>query len=142
MLDVAVWVLYGVAWFLGVVVWGGTADKLDVGGKCYFGKGSSCGAIVFFGLISWLALSFLLSMRIAERFDSKYELPLLLELRSFIVLSSIWGLVALISAITSPDRHRTSTGIAVVAFAWINLLVHLLATGFSVLRHRIEMSVI
>lgn len=137
MLGVAVWVTYVVGWLLGVVVWGGTADKLDAGGQCYFGKSSSCGAIVFFGLVAWLALSFLLLMRIAERFDPKYELPLLLELRTFIALSTIWGLVALLSAVANPERHRTSTGIAVVVFSWINLLVHLAATGISMLRYRI-----
>jgi hypothetical protein len=50
-------VLYFAEWVMNVVVWGGTADKLTRGGLCYFGREATCGAVIFFGVVSWIILT-------------------------------------------------------------------------------------
>lgn len=138
-LAVVEWVVYTTGWFLGVIVWGGTADKLNPGGVCFFGKHSTCTAIVFFGVIAWLVLTLALIWRIAERLDPKHELPTFTEARAFACMTAAWGLIALIIAITNPGSTPNSTALAVIAFSWVNLLVHIIGTAVITIRYRQEL---
>ena len=138
MFDIVRALLYIAEWVMCIIVWGGTSDRLESAGFCYFGKQSMCGAIIFFGVISWLALTAVIIARLLDRFTTKFDFSALLELRVYYALLCTWGLLALLVAIGNPDTLRNSTGDAVVGFAWVNFITHAISTALAFIEQRHE----
>lgn len=125
--QIAAHALYGVEWLAGVICWGATADRLSANG-CYFGKFSNCGTIIFIGAVAWLALSWLIAMRVLPHLHHKFahiQTKSVVERYLCLALAGAWALVALIAAATAPMKNRRTTGDAVIGFAWFNLVAHL-----------------
>ncbi len=140
MIELVQSVLYGVECVLGVIVWGGTADKLDTPRGCYFGKQSSCSFIIFISVVAWIMLCSILVSRLLQQLITKFEFVAAWELRILFAMSAMWGLVALVASIASPGLFRTSTGNTVVTFSWINVILHCVSTGIVYFNNRHEPS--
>ncbi len=129
--QLAVHVLYGAEWLAGAICWGATADRLSPGG-CYFGKFSNCGAIIFIGAAAWLALTWLIAMRILPNLHHKFahiQPNHFIERNLCLLLAGAWALVALVAAASALAKTRRITGDVVIGFAWFNLVAHL--TSFA-----------
>lgn len=115
-------VLYVAQWFMGVVVWGATADKLD-NIRCHFGRSSNCGAVIFFGVLATCLLTAIAIKHLAGFFSEKFALDYKHELIGFCVLAAIWSLVSLIVSTGSRSgfSRYTNEARAVVIFSWANV---------------------
>lgn len=139
MLEIARIVLYIAEWLMAVIVWGGTADKLDNGGVCYFGKQVTCSAIVFFGVVAWLALNFFIFRHIlGEYFVEKYSLRKKLEFYGFAALTAVWAVTALVATVGNPGSGKNSIGNAVVGFSWINIVAHAGSASIAFFENRAQ----
>jgi len=136
LLEVGICVLYLLEWLCGILVWGTTADRLNKAG-CYFGKTSNCGGIIFIGAFTWLSLCFLvITTRILPIFDPKYcdWFSMYNEKIMTSVMAAGWALVAIIASATAPMKNVMAAGNAVVAFSWINLLLHIASIAVITVR--------
>jgi MFS family permease len=129
-LEVARLVLYAVEWIISIIVWGTTADKLTSFGvgtvkACYFGNGSNCGAIMFFGVVATLILTGLIIAHCTS------QLPRAIETYAFVGFAVVWALVAIISSATAPSRGKTSAGNAVAFFSWASVVASLASGGIA-----------
>lgn len=113
------------------------ADKLDNNGYCYFGKQTTCGAIVFFGVISTLTLSAVIANHVFSHLSWKYVTRRRYEILAFVGLTVGWAAIALVSAVGNPTFNPNSTGKLVLAFSWINVLTHALSAGVAFIESRV-----
>lgn len=122
-LEITRLVLYGIEWLMATIIWGATTDQLRSFGEqksCYFGRGSNCGAVIFFGVVAWLVLSAVIVKHLLMYF-SENGLERRIEAFIFAGLAVVWALVGLISATGSPGAGRSTTGNAVVVFSWFSI---------------------
>lgn len=126
-------VFYSVEWVISVIVWGATIDKLTNYGTekvCYFGRGSNCGAMIFFSVAITMALSGLFLAHCLGK------LPRKIEAISFFVFALIWALLAIISSASAPNSNKSSTGNAVAIFSWAGVATSLVSGGVAFYEHR------
>jgi len=107
------------------------ADKLDNVDGCYFGSEYTCGAVLFFGVLAWLAVSVFIVTHGMWYINEKYGLSLKTEKVGFMVLTVIWIIVGFITAIGSPKVGRTNFGNVVTAFSWMNAIAHGLSAALA-----------
>lgn len=107
------------------------ADKLDYAGFCYFGKKSSCGSIIFFGLSASIILTAVIVNYIVSLTAAKYAFGRGLETAAYILMTSIWALIAIIAAVGSPKSHTRAIGSVVLFLSWVNVLTHGLSAGLA-----------
>lgn len=113
--------LYAVQLLMSVIVWGSTSNKLknfsiaeDVR-VCYFGRGSNCGALIFFGVIISLALIGVIVAHVMGKLPKKIEAVI------FVAIAAIWVLLAIIASASAPSSGKTSAGNAVAVFSWFSI---------------------
>lgn len=113
------------------------ADKLDYSGYCYFGKQTTCGAIIFFGVISTLTLSAVIVNHVLFQLSRKHVLRRGYEIMAFVGLTVGWAVIALVSTVGNPILNTNSTGKLVLAFSWINVLTHAISAGVAFVESRV-----
>lgn len=131
-MEVAQVILYGAEWFVGTIVWGGTADRLDNAAGCYFGKQSSCTFIILAGVCAWLLLNLLIGARILAKFSPKFEFLTGFEAHATTLMGFTWTLVALVASVAAPSRGQKSTGNAVIVFAWADAALTFVSAALAI----------
>lgn len=130
--------LYALQLLMSVIVWGATSNKLksfsitdDIDVKvCYFGRGSNCGALIFFGVIITLALIGVIVAHVMGK------LPLKIEALIFVVFAAIWALLAIISSAGAPSSGKTSAGNAVAVFSWFSIAAAVGSAAIAIIEDR------
>lgn len=112
--------LYGLEWIMSVIVWGATSDKLlnygsDESRGCYFGRGSNCGAIMFFGIMITLVLTGVIVAHVLGKLPRKIEAII------FVCFAALWVLLSLIASASAPSSNKSSAGNAVAVFSWFSI---------------------
>lgn len=136
-LEITRLILYGVEWLMATIVWGATVDQLRSYGpakSCYFGRGANCGAVIFFGVVAWLVLSFVIVKHLLVYINAS-GLVRQHEAFIFVGLAISWALLGIISATGSPVTNRSSTGNAVILFSWVSIVAALASAGLAYYEH-------
>lgn len=60
---------------------------------------------------------------------AKYAFGRGLEIAAYIVMTTIWALIAIIAAVGSPKSHTRAIGSVVLFLSWINVLTHGMSAG-------------
>lgn len=137
-MEVAQVVLYGAEWLVGAIVWGGTADRLDNASGCYFGKQSSCTFIILAGVCAWIVLNLLIAARVMAKFSPKFDFLTSFEAHLTTITGFVWTLVALVASVAAPSVAQSSTGNAVIVFAWINTALTFVSAALAINFRRSE----
>jgi hypothetical protein len=132
--EVGRFVLYICELVMGTIVWGATSNKLlKFGGDraCYFGRGSNCGAIIFFGVVLTAALAAVAVMHSLKYCTATRRLATRVEGFAFLVFAVVWSLVAIISSAAAPPTDKTSAGNAVAFFSWASVVASVASCGIA-----------
>lgn len=54
------------------------------------------------------------------------------------LMTSIWALIAIITAVGSPKNHWTQVGSVVIAFSWINVFTHGMSAGVAFFQSKMD----